>query len=826
MYKFRPATDRIKLMRRLIRDRVIQADAERALITTESYKRNEHVVPIIKRPLATYDVCSKMTVRVEDFEIIVGNTAKNFLGSGTNPEWDGAGWILKEVEKGIWKLRDDGLYHNPDEEELKLTIAPEDVEALQSVADYWKDRTITTIANAWQPDGYEEFSRLNVSSYVPGAPIMGLPVGHLTPGFEKIINLGYGAIRKQAQDWLDAHKGNLMGEDMNRYMFYKSAAIACDAAIILVKRYGQACLDKAEECPDASRKAELMKMGEGLMWISENPARTFWEACQGTIMYQLFLSVDSRYPAPALGRFDQYTWPFLRADLDTGRITLDEAQEIVDAFFLKANCFYRPAPEIITLTTGIGNTYQHTTIGGLNRDTGEDATNPITFMVLETIARLRLHDPTISLRINKNTPDELWKCAIETTKFVGGLPLFQNDEVIIPGLMKELGFELRDARDYSVIGCQEIVGSGNDYPAPNGIHPPHASVHFGVVLDMAINNGINPFNGEKCSLKNGYLYDMKSFEEVKAAVKAMSSHILKWHITMNNYSEYLTMYHCPHAALSISIEGCMESGKDCVCGGAKYNSYGGTATGLATIADSLTAIKYMVFDMKLCTARELYYAVMANWEGYEALRKQILTKVPHYGNNDPYADDQMKWICDVYSEICGECYSTRAKVYKGGLYGASDHIAQGYHTWATPDGRKTGEALADATSPAQGRDLKGPTAVFNSSLCFDHAKYMDGIALNLRIHPTALKGEKDIDKLLDMTKTYFANGGMEVQYNVVSSETMRAAQDDPQSYRDLVVRIAGYSAYFVELNRDLQNDIIRRTENSFLGVGPSYPIDI
>jgi formate C-acetyltransferase len=282
---------------------------------------------------------------------------------------------------------------------------------------------------------------------------------------------------------------------------------------------------------------------------------------------------------------------------------------------------------------------------------------------------------------------------------------------------------------------------------------------------------------------------------------------------MNNYAEYLTTYHAPHAGLSISIEGCMESGKDCVCGGAKYNSYGGTATGLATIADSLTTIKYMVFDKKLCTSRELYDAVMANWEGYEPLRHQILSVVPHYGNGDAYADEEMKWICDTYYDICGECGSKRSKVYKSGLYGAADHVVQGYQTWATPDGRKTGEALADATSPAQGRDREGPTGVFNSTCCFDHKKFMDGIALNLRIHPTALRGEEGRAKLRDLTKAYFENDGMEVQYNVVSSETLRAAQKDPQTYRDLVVRIAGYSAYFVELATDMQNDIIRRNEN-------------
>jgi pyruvate-formate lyase len=418
------------------------------------------------------------------------------------------------------------------------------------------------------------------------------------------------------------------------------------------------------------------------------------------------------------------------------------------------------------------------------------------------------------LRINKNTPDKLWDCAIETTRFVGGLPLFQNDEVIIPSLRKELGYELRDARDYGIIGCQEIVGCGNDYPCGNGIYGKGGLSSHSTILLCALNNGVNPMNHAKGGLQTGYLYDMKSFEEVKSAYKAQFDFLHKWSVTMQNYTEYVATQYAPHAALSISLEGCMESGKDCTIGGAKYNSFGSTATGLATVADSLTAIKYMVFDHKLCTARELYNAVMANWGGYEVLRQQVLTRVPHYGNDDPYADEQMKWVCDVYYQNCRECYSTRARFFKAGLYGAASHVVQGSRTWATPDGRKTGEALADATSPAQGRDKNGPTAVFNSTCCFDHGQFMDGIALNIRIHPSTLNTSQARNSLRDMTRTYFENNGMEVQYNVVSSDVMRAAQKDPNSYRDLVVRISGYSAYFVELTEALHNDIISRTENS------------
>lgn len=252
----------------------------------------------------------------------------------------------------------------------------------------------------------------------------------------------------------------------------------------------------------------------------------------------------------------------------------------------------------------------------------------------------------------------------------------------------------------------------------------------------------------------------------------------------------------------------------CVQGGAKYNSYGGTATGLATVVDSINTIKYMCFDKKLCTTKELYDAFMANWEGYEELQAQVLREVPHFGNNDPYADVEMKWMTEFYHTLCGEVYSTRSKIYRAGMYGASDHVMQGYGTWATPDGRKSGAPIADAASPAQGRDKNGPTGVFNSMLSYDHTMFADGMALNLKISPSAVKTDADLDKLATLTKVYFQNGGMEVQYNIVKAETMKEAQKTPEEYRDLVVRIAGYSAYFTELTRDCQNDLISRTENS------------
>jgi formate C-acetyltransferase len=808
MYNFKPATERAQRYRELVRDRVIRGDSSKLVIQAEANERYADIVPIIKRALVTKEICERIPVRIEDDELLVGSKSKYFCGSSP------AGWVAAEDIEGTWSFsEEDQLWHNPENEELKLTISQEDIDLTRKYAPILGKHAAGRVSDAWAPDGAKEYFELEASDYSKdGTGIMWIPCGHLTPGWGRIINVGYGAIRKKAQDFMDAHEGNLMGNDISKYMFYKSATLACDGVSTLVRRYSEACLEKAKDEKDPARKLELEGMADGLAHIATEPARNFWEALQAVLMYQLFLGLAGGYPAPAFGRFDQYTWPFLEKELAAGTLDLNSAQELVDFFFLKSNCYYEVGVGFIALVTGIGNTYHHTTIGGCDPKTGKDATNPVTYMVLESIGRLKLHDPTTSLRITRDTPDELWGCALETSKLVGGLPLFQNDDVIIPGCIKELGFSLEDARDYSLIGCQEIVGSGNDYPAPNGTHA-HASVHHAVIFSMAINNGINPMNGKQAKLHTGYLYEMENIEQVREAYRLMADYVLKWYVTINNYAEYLTTYNFAHADLSISMDGCMEQGIDCAAGGCKYNSYGGTATGLATIADCLATIKYMCYDNKKITTRELYDAVMANWEGYEPLRQQILNEVPHYGNADPYVDDEMQWTINNYYKMCSECSSPRCKVYKAGLYGASDHVVQGWHSWATPDGRKKGEPIADAMSPAQSRDNQGPTAVFVSSCCFDHTKFMDGIALNLRMHPTVLSRDDGIAKLRDMTRAYMDNGGMECQYNVVDTETLRKAQVSPTDYRDLVVRIAGYSAYFVELSSDNQNDIISRNEN-------------
>lgn len=814
MYRFREVSDRIAVYREKVRDRLIIGDGVRERLRLEGEKKYHNFPPILKKAYIARHVIENMPLYIQEDEMFFGDLCTKNWGAAS-----GLFWLKADIEN-TWPVEEDGLHHAPMDDpqysKQRLAISLEDLRELRAIM---KKKFELGLLNGeeWLPDGAKEFFATQASDYgkIGGFPVM-LPPGHLTPGFQTILKRGYEEIRLQARSWLDAHEGNIQGDDMGKYMFYKAAEVCCESAETMTRRFAEALKQRARETVDPERKKEYECRAESMEWISRYPARTFWEALEQVMMYNLFLKVDNDPGVTSLGRFDQYAWPYLKKELGEGTITLDQAQELVDAFFLKINTFFGGGFGKTSQTAGIGHLGQHTTIGGCIPETGKDAVNPVSYMVLEAMSRLELHEPTVSLRCMQNTPKELWDCAMATSMRVGGLPLLQNDEVIVPALMQELGFELEDARNFAFIGCQEITGSGNDYPAPNGSAMGHSGIYWAIVLDMVLNNGVNPINGVKAPDKvcSGYLYDFKSMEELKAAYEKLADWMLTWSASLNNYTEheYFRLYPFPN--LSISTEGCMETGRDVSEGGAKYNSYGGTATGLATTADSLTALKYMVYDKKIVSAEEYLKAILANWEGYEPLRQKILTEVPHYGNADPYADEEMKYMIDLYYRLSRKYSTHRCKVYKCGTFGASDHVVQGEITWATPDGRRTGEPIADASSPCQGRDICGPTAVFRSSTSFDHSHFMDGMALNLKIHPTALQANDGITKLEDVTKAYFEMGGMEVQYNVVDGKTLRRAQKNPEKYHNLVVRIAGFSAYFVDMTEAMQADIISRAEHN------------
>jgi pyruvate formate-lyase/glycerol dehydratase family glycyl radical enzyme len=802
MYEFSPVAPRVARIRQRYRDTKPKVCIERFKLVTQFYMENPTLPPMIKRAKNLQYLCENMPVLVNEDELIVGELTSAYRASALYPEYSVA-WLFDEIRSG---------------EFLNRTLDPydmdqEDMDYVMQFEDFWAQNDISRLTDDALPPEFHDIVGNGVVTFGVKGTGAG-PVGHFCTDYQKVIRKGFAAIKEEALAKIAALKGKLYGDAPEREQFYYAVAICCDAVITFAKRYAAECRRQAEESAGEGRRAELLEMAEGLDWIMVNPARTFFEAVQALFLYQTVLSLDGNLHGLTLGRVDQYLGDFYAADLAAGKLTRARAQEIIDLFCLKIAEMNKIWPKHATMASGGYTSGQLITIGGITKD-GADAANEVSYMLLEAAKRLVLHDPPISLRVHEGTPDRLWDAAVETTRVCGGVPTFESDKVIIPALV-ERGLSLESARNYCLIGCVEPGGCGDEWPACGG---PGQETFWripGAVL-LAINNGVNPMPRPdglpqtQTGLPTGYLYEMESFEEVLEATKRQMEYFIDWHVAFTNVREYVARYHLPLPVVSATMEGCMESGRDVMSGGAKFNSTGFAGVGIGTAADSLVAIKYMVFDRKLCTARELYDAVMAGWEGYEPLRQRIMKEIPHYGNDLDYPDEIAEWLSKVINHKVSSCTGARGNRWSAGLYPVATHVVWGKLTWATPDGRRTGEPLSDGISPVQCMDTSGPAATLKSAARLDHRHSANGTLLNMKFHPRALEGGGK-EKLMDLIKIYFDLDGMELQFNITSSDTLREAKKNPDAYRDLVVRIAGFSAYFVELYEGIQDDLIRRTE--------------
>ena len=441
-------------------------------------------------------------------------------------------------------------------------------------------------------------------------------------------------------------------------------------------------------------------------------------------------------------------------------------------------------------------------------------------MALESVGRLQLHDPPQALRLHEGTPKDLWDCALEVNKRAGGVPSFYSDKVIIE-TMEKRGIPLEDARNYCVVGCVEPGICGCDWTASGGTGV-NSYMNFANIFLLAVNDGKNPQpypdgspRTQQFGPHTGYLYEMTDIEQVKEAFRAQMDYWIKWYVNMVNLFEDVIRDYLPQPVVSAMMGGCMEKGRDVLDGGAKYNSVGQSGIGLGNATDCLFMVDELCFKTKRCTTRELYDAVMANWEGYEELHDFIDGYEKHYGNGISEVDRYCTYVGDLYPELLSKHTGPRGCHYAAGMFPVTMNVVYGNLTYATPDGRRNGEPLSDGISAVQGHDLNGPTAILNSVTAFDHTNYSNGTLLNMKFHPLVLSGEDGFMKLEQLMSTYFFRmGGMEMQFNIVSSDTLRDAQEHPEDYKDLVVRIAGFSAYFVDVYRKAQDDLIRRSELS------------
>ena len=830
MFQFAPVSDRIRHIREkkdvFTGGKYMTLNTERTKIYTDYCKMHDNEYPLLKRAGALYAWCATKAANVFDEDIFVGTPGPDAQSLSPYVEWD-CSWIPGVVDDT------DERFHKAWQTSDSIHMSDEQREIFRDAWAYWKDKTVTKMVEGAVTEDFwnEAFGNGCILNGITMGgrvfrSVSGIAQGHYVANFDKVVNTGFAAVKREATEKISAQKGRLFGDTAKSHIFYYAVVRICDGAMLLSKRYAAACRKKAETA-EGTRRAELLRMADSLDWIMENPARTYWEGLQAILLYQLMLATDAQQHGQSMGRVDKYTGHLLQKQLDEGTITKEEAQEYSDAFILriydiialpghfinndrlielnaKGGNLFTSIYDGMTATAGIA-----LTLGGTKPD-GSDDSNLATALLLQTYGRMKLPDPTVALRIGKNTPDEIWRLGIESSKLCGGIPQLQNDDIITASLM-DTGMAREDAYNYSIVGCVEPAGTGNEWPAC-GMTGRESIWNMMDVIQLVINGGVNPRSG-KTAVPCKKLYEYESFDELKAAFETEMKYVLDWTVSYSNIFELVYGHYFPCIVASSMMEGCLESGKDVTQGGAKYNRTGLTACGTGNVGDSLMSIKKLCFDDKTVSLRTLYDALQNNWEGCEELRQTIINDVPHYGNDNDEVDALASWALGLFADIMAKETGPRG-YYSGGTFTMTANVYLGMMLGATPDGRKAGEPIADAISSRQGFDKNGPTAYLRSAAKLPHRKLSNGDQLNIKFTPTSVEGDEGAMKLRQLISTYFKLGGMQVQFNVVSTKALREAQKDPDKYKSMVVRIAGFSTYFVTLNENTQNDFIKRTEQA------------
>jgi formate C-acetyltransferase len=685
MYKLKPISLRVTKMRAKYRDTRPEICTARYRLITEFYTGHPELEGMLRRARAFHYICENIPVRIDEGEVIVGAQSAKYRACALYPE-NSVSWLKEELESGFISTRDIDPY----------IVSDEDRAFILSTIDYWMGECMSAKTDAQIVDEYFDHLGNGVVTF-RGEGQAQAPVGHFCANYETVLKRGLVSVRREAEEKMAriVDEG-FPGDSIDRYNFYRAVSLVCDGMILLAKRHAALAAEMAETEKDPSRKSELSAMADTLGRCMEGPARSFPDALQSVYMYQTCMCLDANMHGISFGRIDQYLGDYYEADLKAGLITPAYAQELMDLFYLKVAEMNKPWSYAATMSNPGYTNGMLMTLGGVKKD-GADATNPVTYMMLQSSGRLVLHDPPQALRVHRGTPPELWEAAIETTKIAGGVPTFENDEVIIPALMSR-GLPLESARNYCLIGCVEPAGCGDEWASPGGTGT-DSFMNLLNALWLAINDGHNPLNepGERGDGKErvregpatGYLYEMETFEQVLDAYKKQLDYFVKWQAANINSFEYIARETLPQPVVSATMDGCMEKGADVMHGGARYNSTGMSGVGVGNVADSLSMIKHLCFDTKKCTTRELYDALVSDWKGYEELLSYIRNKAPHYGNGVAEQDSFAAWTARIYSDAVNACTGPRGR-YSAGLYPVTSNVWLGYITAATPDGRRAG----------------------------------------------------------------------------------------------------------------------------------------
>ncbi len=832
-----PKTDRIPKLVEHLYAKLPEIESARAVLITESYRQTENEPMVIRRAKAFQHILENIPIIIRDLELIVGSTIIAPRGCQTYPEFSYE-WLEAEFDTVETRSADPFYISEQTKRELKEANA------------YWKGRTTSELATAYMEP--ETLTAMEHNMFTPGNYFYN-GVGHVTVKYEEVLAIGFSGIRQKAEAQM-ATLSLTDGDYQRKSRFLQAVIISCDAAVTYARRYAKLALEEAEKCTDGARKLELLRIAQNCANVPEKGANGFYEACQSFWFVQQLLQIESSGHSISPGRFDQYMYPYYKKDLDSGKLTREFAQELMDCIWVKLNDLNKCRDAASAEGFAGYSLFQNLIAGGQNKE-GIDVTNDLSFMCIQASMHVFLPQPSLSVRVWNGSPHEFLVKAAELTRTGIGLPAYYNDEVIIPSLVSR-GLTLQDAREYNIIGCVEPQKAGKT----EGWHDA-AFFNMCRPLELVFTNGVD--KGVQVGPQTGNVEDMKTFEEFYHAYKMQMDYAIKLLVNADNAIDMAHAERCPLPFLSSMIDDCMSRGRTVQEGGAVYNFTGPQGFGVANMADSLYAVKTLIYDEQKVTMKEMKTALMTNYgkgldtediaavtanvanemrasgqnvgeaeiaailktvvaasespevkANGERLQK-LIDQVPKFGNDIAEVDAFARDVAYTYTRPLENYKNPRGGIFQAGLYPVSANVPLGAQTGATPDGRLAHMPVADGVSPSAGKDVNGPTAAANSVSKLDHYIASNGTLFNQKFHPSALSGRKGLDNFVGLIRSYFDQKGSHMQFNVVSRETLLDAQKHPEQYKHLVVRVAGYSALFTTLSKSLQDDIIRRTEQGF-----------
>ena len=832
-----PKSPRIQKLVDALYEHMPVIESARAKLITESYKETEGEPIITRRAKAFAHILHNIPIIIRDNELIVGSSTIAPRGCQTFPEFSYE-WLEAELDTVATRTAD------------PFEIAEETKAELKEADKYWKGKTTSELATSYMAP--EAIKAIEHNIFTPGNYFYN-GVGHVTVKYWEVLETGFEGIMEKAQKELD---GCSVGDGnyARKSHFLEAVILSCKAVIDYAGRYAKLAQEMAAQTSDPVRKQELFVIAENCSRVPAKGAQNFYEACQSFWFVQQLLQMESSGHSISPGRFDQYMYPYYKKDMEAGTITREFAQELMDCIWVKLNDLNKCRDAASAEGFAGYSLFQNLIAGGQNKE-GEDVTNDLSVMCIQASMHVHLPAPSLSVRVWNGSPHEFLIKAAELTRTGIGLPAYYNDEVIIPALQNR-GLSLEDAREYNIIGCVEPQKAGKT----EGWHDA-AFFNMCRPLELVFSNGMD--KGEMVGIPTGDVTQMKTFDEFFDAYKKQMEYCISLLVNADNAIDVAHAERCPLPFLSCMIDDCLKEGKSVQEGGAVYNFTGPQGFGIANMADGLFAIRKLVYEDKKVSMKELKEALAWNYDKgldaqsagdmtemiMKAMQKagrnvdastaegllktfmgmkpgeqktqrfkeihDMIDEVPKFGNDIPEVDYFAREVAYTYSKPLQKYNNPRGGKFQAGLYPVSANVPLGGQTGATPDERYAHTPVADGVSPSAGKDVKGPTAAATSVSRLDHFIVSNGTLFNQKFHPSALSGREGLEKFVALIRGYFDQKGMHMQFNVVDRQTLLDAQEHPEKYKHLVVRVAGYSALFTTLSRSLQDDIIRRTEQGF-----------